>query len=695
MILQYSPWVIPFLLSAVATAALAMVSWHFFRGNPVSRTFMFLMIAAAAWSLGDSLQILAVDLPTNLLLNTLTYPAIVSAPVAFLLVILYYIGWDSYLTRRTIALLFAVPALVVVLVATNPYHHLYYTGLVPVSAGGSIAWQYLHGPLFWIAAGYEYLIMITAFVLIIRQLVIVQDIYRRQLLVLLIASLLPFALNISYVLPFLPFAESFDITPVSFSVAGLIIAPGIFRYRLLSLMPVSSPLIFSAMRDGVIVIDQGKQITDLNPAAERILKHSLQEVRGGLAGAVLPDLVPVLGQEGDGNEEFHQEIVLRDEGGDKHLAVDSLPVLSGAGIHRGRLIILKDITIRRNAEVSRAESERKYRELVDLLPEVVFECDTDGRIIYANRNAFTFFRVGEEELQRGINLLSYIIPEDRARVSETIGHIILGERLTGSEFTAIRSDGSTFPVLIVNKPVEKEGKIVGMRGILIDMTERRNAERALKEAMKKLSLLNSITRHDILNQLSALLSYITLTEEMVTEELPRNYLTQCEHIATSIQEHVEFARDYQDIGVQSPVWQDLRGVIRRVGESQGSTRITIHDKTTEVEIFADPLFEKVIFNLIDNAARHGEHATEITFTTAETPAGFLIVSEDNGLGIPAADKVRLFQRGFGKNTGLGLFLSREILGITGIRITENGVPGKGARFEILVAKESYRFRSGG
>jgi len=690
MILQYSPWVIPFLLSAVATAAIAVVSWHY-RENPVSRAFTFLMIAATIWSVGDSLQILAVDLPTNLLLNTLTYPAIVSAPVALLLVVLYYTGRDALLTRRSIALLFAVPAFIVVMVATNPYHNLYYTGLVPVSTGGSIVWQYLHGPLFWVAPAYEYAVMIAALGLIVRQLVIVQDIYRRQLLVLLLASLVPFLLNISYVIPFLPFPEYFDVTPVSFSVVGLIVAPGILRYRLLSLMPVSSPLIFSAMRDGVIVIDPKKQITDLNPAAERILRRSLQDVRGRPVREALPEIVSVLGPEGSGDEEFHCEIVLPGENGQKYLATDSLPVLSERGINRGRLFILRDITIRKNAESARAESERKYRELVELLPEVVFECDSEGRIIFANQNTFTLFRVGEDEMKRGINLLTYIVPEDRARVSGSIRKLMLGERPAGGEYTAIRSDGSRFPILVVNKPVEKEGKITGMRGILIDMTERRNTEHALKQAMKKLNLLNSITRHDILNQLSALLSYIELTKEVAPEGTSHEYLEQCERIATSIQEHVEFARDYQEIGVNTPVWQRLKEVIDRVGKSSDSPGFILHNEADVTEVFADPLFEKVIFNLFDNAVRHGEHATEITFTTTETADGLLIVSEDNGIGIPAEDKVRLFQRGFGKHTGLGLFLSREILGITGLTITECGTPGKGARFEILVPHQSYRY----
>ena len=119
-------------------------------------------------------------------------------------------------------------------------------------------------------------------------------------------------------------------------------------------------------------------------------------------------------------------------------------------------------------------------------------------------------------------------------------------------------------------------------------------------------------------------------------------------------------------------------------------RITL--TTGGLEIYADPLFDKVFYNLIDNALRYGgEKMTEIRIFCQEVPEGLVIVVEDNGTGIAGEDKIRLFTKGFGKNTGLGLFLSREILAITGITITENGEPGKGARFEILVPPDAYRF----
>jgi len=107
------------------------------------------------------------------------------------------------------------------------------------------------------------------------------------------------------------------------------------------------------------------------------------------------------------------------------------------------------------------------------------------------------------------------------------------------------------------------------------------------------------------------------------------------------------------------------------------------------EIFADPLIVKVFYNLMDNAVRYGGKITNIRFTEQESGDDYLIVCEDDGEGIPAEEKEKIL--GFGKNTGLGLFLAREILLITGITIRETEEPGKGARFEMTLPKGAYRF----
>ena len=109
-----------------------------------------------------------------------------------------------------------------------------------------------------------------------------------------------------------------------------------------------------------------------------------------------------------------------------------------------------------------------------------------------------------------------------------------------------------------------------------------------------------------------------------------------------------------------------------------------------VKVFADGLIGKVFYNLLENTLRHGERVTRIRFSFEETVSGAEIVYEDDGVGVSNEDKPHLFEKGFGKNTGLGLFLSREILAITGLTIRETGEPGKGVRFEIAIPKDAYR-----
>jgi signal transduction histidine kinase len=115
-----------------------------------------------------------------------------------------------------------------------------------------------------------------------------------------------------------------------------------------------------------------------------------------------------------------------------------------------------------------------------------------------------------------------------------------------------------------------------------------------------------------------------------------------------------------------------------------------NDLPAGTEIFADPLVVKVFYNLMDNAVRYGGKITFIRFSAEKAGDEHIIVCEDDGEGIVAAEKEKIFERGFGKNTGLGLALSREILSITGITIKETGEPGKGARFEMTVPKGAWR-----
>ena len=227
-----------------------------------------------------------------------------------------------------------------------------------------------------------------------------------------------------------------------------------------------------------------------------------------------------------------------------------------------------------------------------------------------------------------------------------------------------------------------------------EVLERERAENALNQVNRKLNLLASITRHDILNQLTVLLGYLDLTKEKLHDPALLSFLEHAEVAATSIQHQIEFTREYQSLGVETPTWQPLGPIIREQKAQFNLGAITIVEQLEDIELFADPLLEKVFYNLADNAIRYGETLTKIVFSVKQVTGGLLLTCEDDGTGVPEKDKERIFQRGVGKHTGLGLFLVREILSITGMTISETGIPGQGARFEIFIPDGGFRRRSG-
>nr|WP_320161005.1 HAMP domain-containing sensor histidine kinase [uncultured Methanoregula sp.] len=220
----------------------------------------------------------------------------------------------------------------------------------------------------------------------------------------------------------------------------------------------------------------------------------------------------------------------------------------------------------------------------------------------------------------------------------------------------------------------------------------KNSEAAFQTANKKLTLLSSITRHDIRNQLLALMAYIELSKEISTDPELLRFIEQEDNAAQAIRRQIEFTKNYENIGVYAPIWQDIGRQVKAIQTHLPPEEIEISSRVDGLEVFADPLLEKVFENLIDNSRRHGVRARHISFSPMEYDQDSLtVVYEDDGIGVHEADKERIFEKGFGKNTGLGLFLSREILAITGLTIKESGVYGKGVRFEIRVPNGKFRF----
>ena len=232
-----------------------------------------------------------------------------------------------------------------------------------------------------------------------------------------------------------------------------------------------------------------------------------------------------------------------------------------------------------------------------------------------------------------------------------------------------------------------EGVLVEYQSVGRDISDMKHAEEALKQANNKLNLLSSITRHDILNKVTVCKGFLALAQEISFDQELKNIHGKLEKNIEEIRYQIEFTKLYEDLGIRSAIWQNIGEILRRCN----SSNISLSTSMDKIEIFADPMLPKMFANLMDNTFRHGQRVTHISVSTSLNENGMIIVWEDNGVGIVDNDKDLIFERGYGKHSGLGLFFVREMLSITGISIKETGTYGSGARFEITIPKEKFRF----
>lgn len=220
--------------------------------------------------------------------------------------------------------------------------------------------------------------------------------------------------------------------------------------------------------------------------------------------------------------------------------------------------------------------------------------------------------------------------------------------------------------------------------------ELRMSQNALELAHRKLNLLNSVTFTDIQNAVFSLSGYLELEEMQGKENDNTQYLEKEISLVKNIEESLKFAKQYQDLGIKAPSWQNVERAFLMGISHLNLSGMNRNLDVEGLEIFADPMLENVFFALAENVITHGEGATEISLSYSEEPEGLVLVFKDNGSGISREMKEKIFDKRYEKTRGMGLFISRESLSVTGITITETGREGEGARFEMKVPLNGYR-----
>ncbi|WAI02445.1 hybrid sensor histidine kinase/response regulator [Methanogenium organophilum] len=355
------------------------------------------------------------------------------------------------------------------------------------------------------------------------------------------------------------------------------------------------------------------------------------------------------------------------------------------------LSIAEDITEWRVIEHALRESRKQLSLALDAANDGLWDWNVSDGTAYFSPQYLRMLGYEPEEFATTYDVWwEFVHPDDRDGAESAIREALATQTDYYKEFRMRKKDGSYLWILARGRVMEMDdmGQPLRMVGTHVDISERKQVEEALRLANRKLQLLSGITRHDILNQAMALDGYLTLAEEMDPAPPLGECLQKMHRAAHSIERTIAFTREYEQLGRNEPNWISLRDA---AADLLNCRELSVSFSCDGVAVFADPLLNKVFFNLMDNILRHGKHASAVTVICSLTETGGLaVILEDNGAGVPADLKEKIFEHKFGSNTGMGLFLVREILAITGITIYECGTEGEGARFELVVPPSGWR-----
>lgn len=370
-----------------------------------------------------------------------------------------------------------------------------------------------------------------------------------------------------------------------------------------------------------------------------------------------------------------------------------------------------DITARKRAQQALTESQERFRKLAELLPETIYEMDADGRLTFVNRNAFDHFGYDQEDFDHGLNGFELVAPEDRARALKNAGRIMSGEQIGLTEYQLLRKDGSTFPAIMHSAAKVVDGKPVGLRGIVIDMTETKRLEAQLRQAhkMEAVGTLAGGIAHDFNNLLQAVQGYaelllLTKREKESEHEILMEISRAARRGGELTRQLLAFSRKVesklQPLDLNRTV-NEVRLLLERTIPKM--IRIELHLMGNLHRIKADPSqVEQIMMNLAVNARDAMPQGGTLTIETQNIivteedcgsqpeliPGSYVLLTvSDTGTGIEKPMLEHIFDPFFttkevGKGTGLGLAMVYGIVKNHGGTVLCSSAPGAGTAFKI-------------
>ena len=352
------------------------------------------------------------------------------------------------------------------------------------------------------------------------------------------------------------------------------------------------------------------------------------------------------------------------------------------------------------------ESETKFRDLTELLPQTVFETDERGNLTFANRAGFDRFGYTRDDFEGILTILQMVSPEDRDIAKENIGKVMRGDDLGGVEYLMQRKDGETFPAIVYASPIIYKNKHVGLRGVLIDITSRKQAEKRIKEEYRRAEFYIDLMSHDINNASQVASGYLDLL--LQTREFPSEFRKHVEIALNHVKKSANIISDVKTLSELQSGEAELASI--DIYPAFASAVETAISQPKDVEINADitegryfisgnAMLFSVFSNLLTNAVKFDQHEIvkiDVDISPSDDNKCWKLEFKDRGRGIGDPYKKIIFDRleragESAQGTGLGLTIVKYIVesygGSVWVEDRVSGDRARGSNFIMLLPKE--------
>ena len=699
------PYTISLVAASVISLALAGSAWKT-TTTINTRSFTVLMLAVSLWATMHIFELAAFTLPGKVFWANMQFFCIVSVPPALLGVVIRYTRRDHLVSPFRMALILSVPLLIVALVWTNDLHGWVFTR-AEIFHRPPFDLLYRHfGPGFWIHTGYCYLVMMVGTILLVRSMITTPSRYKGQVISMLIGVSVPWIGNVMYIFG-MPLFSNFDMTPVVFTVSGLAFGWGVFRYRLLDVVPIAYDVMLNNMQDAVFVFDRYQRVLDLNPAAVRLTGQNRNNSVTLTADRLIPgwsDMVEAIGEGG-----VQQQACLRNDKQDRYFDLVGTPLKHAEHLF-GYLVVLRDISEYRYTQLALAESEQQFKSLSENAPIVICTMDPQGVFTYVNPEWGNVLGHPRENVV-GRHYSEFVMPYNLDDYTEAFRKVRDDmEILSGFRIKLLHADGSRrFFSISASPNVDAEGKVANIICLLKDLTGERELQAQLfqSQKMEAIGTLAGGVAHDFNNLLMGIQANISLVRMDIGQDSRcAERLDRIEHQIQTGASLTHQLLGYARKGKYRPTLLCLNQLIQETMSAFARTRkqLTIHFDLLQnlPRVHADRgQMELVLLNLLINASDampDGGTLTVVTDMKTLSPAIKQPIElapgdyvhlriADTGTGMDEQTLERIFEPFFttkemGRGTGLGLASVYGVVKNHKGAITVSSKPGEGTTFHL-------------